>query len=158
MWTRSLHSLVKVAGYLACNEIFMLSIILIDVQCLVEYSLSFPPYTRYLLSYLDAIRYRMEIWALENITSVNIDTSITMFLYLLAITAQRSNTTVEFQLCVAFDASISQGCSISSISQGCSISLNIPGMLNIFNIFNIPGMLHAVNLLTQSDIQGPAAK
>ena len=71
----------------------------------------------------------MEIWALENITSVNIDTPITMFLYSLAITAQRSNTTVEFQLCVAFDASISQA-----------------------------GMLNTVNLLTQSDIQGPAAK
>ena len=73
----ALYSLVKVDGYLACNEIFMLSIILIDVQCLVEYSLSFPPYTRYLLSYLDAIRYGMEIWALENITFVNIDTRIT---------------------------------------------------------------------------------
>ena len=87
----TLYSLVKVAGYLACNETFMLSIILIDVQCLVEYSLSFPPYTRYLLSYLDAIRYRMEIWALENITFVNIYTHITMFLYSLVIAAQLSN-------------------------------------------------------------------
>ena len=52
-----------------------------------------------------------------------------MFLYSLVIAAQLSNTTVEFQLCVAFDASISQA-----------------------------GMLNTVNLLTQSDIQGPAAK
>ena len=71
----------------------------------------------------------MEIWALENITFVNIDTHITMFLYSLVIAAQLSNTTVKFQLCVAFDASISQA-----------------------------GMLNTVNLLTQSDIQGPAAK
>ena len=50
-------------------------------------------------------------------------------IHALVIAAQLSNTTVEFQLCVAFDASISQA-----------------------------GMLNTVNLLTQSDIQGPAAK